>query len=111
VGPVIGLRVIRLAAGAAELLLPEQLVTPVVGRKPDEEELVMCQILGARSIVQALFPQSAPAGRFATGPTLDVLHALSMVGLAVVSERYRRMAIANAAEAFAIAALASRSSR
>ena len=105
---MIRLRMLRLAVGAAELLAPEQLVYPVVRRKPDEEELVMCQILGARQVVQGLFPRFAPAGRFATGPTLDVLHALSMVGLAVVSERYRRVAIMNAAEAFAFAALASR---
>ena len=105
---MIALRVARLAVGAAELLAPDRVVSPVVRRKPDEEELVVCQILGARHVVQALFPRSAPAGRFGTGPTLDVLHALSMIGLAVVSERHRRAAIANTAEAFAFAALATR---
>lgn len=105
---MIGLRVARLAVGAAELLAPDRVVSPVVRRKPDEEELVVCQILGARHVVQALFPRSAPAGRFGTGPTLDVLHALSMIGLAVVSKRHRRAAIANTAEAFAFAALAAR---
>ncbi len=99
-------RAARLAVGAAEMLAPERVVAPVVGRKPDEEELVVSQILGARHIVQALFPRSLPAGRFATGPTLDVLHALSMVGLAAVSERYRRPALANVAEATVFAALA-----
>ena len=106
---MIGLRLARLVVGAAELLAPERVVSPVVRRTPDEEELVVCQIVGARHVVQAVFPRSAPAGRFAAGPTLDVLHALSMIGLAVVSERSRRAAIANAGEAFAFAALATRS--
>jgi len=100
------LRAARLAVGAAELLAPDRVVSPVVRRKPDEEELVVCQILGARHIVQGLFPRFLPAGRFATGPTLDVLHALSMVGVAAVSERHRRPAIANTVEAIAFAAFA-----
>ena len=104
---MIGLRIARLAVGAVELLAPGRVATPVVRRKPDEIELVVFQILGARHVVQGLFPRWLPAGRFTTGPSLDVLHALSMVGLAAASERYRRLALGDMAEALIFAALAS----
>ena len=100
------LRMARLAVGAVEMLAPEQLVSPVLGRKPDEEELLMCQILGARHVVQGLFPRWLPAGRFATGPGLDVMHAASMWGVAAASERWRRLALANMAEALVFATVA-----
>jgi len=99
------LRVARLAVGAVELLAPERVVSPFVGRKPDESELIWCQLLGARHIVQGLYPRFLPAGRFATGPTLDLLHALSLVPV-VRSQRHRRPALANTAEALTFAAFA-----
>jgi hypothetical protein len=105
---MMGLRIARLAVGAVELLAPGRVATPVVRRKPDETELVVFQILGARHVVQGLFPRWLPAGRFATGPSLDVLHALSMVGVVAASERYRRLALGNIADALLFAAFATR---
>jgi hypothetical protein len=102
------IRAARIAVGAVELLAPGRVATAVVRRKPDETELVVYQVLGARHLVQGLFPRWLPAGRFATGPTLDVLHAVSMVGVAAASERYRRLALGNMAEAFFFAGFSAR---
>jgi len=94
------------AAWGAELAFNAESVFGVIaGRAPDHTELLLARVLGVRHLAQAV-PQLAVPG---TGARLlasvDVIHAASMVALAVLSPRERRVALTSAAAAGALAVM------
>jgi hypothetical protein len=102
------LTVLRLLVGAVELAAPERVTALTLSRRPEHSETVVARILGARHLGQGLVPRSAPFGALLTGPLLDTLHSASMVGLAVLSPRHRRPALASATVSGSFAVLARR---
>jgi hypothetical protein len=96
--------VLRVGLGLAELAVPDRLGAAALGHRPDERERVVMRALGARQIGQQV---AAERGHdLLGGPVADVLHAASMLPVAVVSRRYRRSALTSAAIAAALAVLA-----
>lgn len=61
---------------------------------------MVARVLGARQLAQAGLSGPAPtAAALARGVEVDALHAASMIGLAVLSRRWRPAALASAAVA------------
>jgi hypothetical protein len=68
------------------------------GDPGDGRSLVVMRILGAREVAQAAVTALSPTESvFTLGAWVDLSHALTAVGLAAVSRRYRQPAMANAA--------------
>lgn len=99
------LQLARTGWGILELVAPDALVEAAADRHADEEERTAVRVLGVRDVVQA--QMTTRRGRAAHGMAcaVDVLHAASMVALAVYDERRRRLAGVSAviASAFALA--------
>ncbi|HET7385915.1 MAG TPA: hypothetical protein VFJ19_04540 [Nocardioidaceae bacterium] len=96
-------RVLRFVVGGLEVGAARQVCRWASGRRnPDSAAVVVCRLLGGRHVAQALLPTGFPG----TGPTVDVLHMLTMVGVAGTSPAHRRAAVANTAEAACFALLA-----
>jgi NAD(P)H-hydrate repair Nnr-like enzyme with NAD(P)H-hydrate dehydratase domain len=95
---------LRLAAGLAQLTLPERVGRALLGHPPDARERGAIRVLGLRHLAQR---EAARRGHdLLAGPGLDAVHAASMVALAVASPRYRRSALTSAALATGFAAAA-----
>jgi hypothetical protein len=92
----------RLSVGLAQVALPDRVGGTAFGHQPDERERTVVRVLGVRHLAQ--YVADARGHRLLGGPTLDVLHAASMVGLAMASRRYRRAALTSAVVASAFAA-------
>ncbi len=91
--------------GAALLAVGGPLWTVVAGRSPGEVDELAVRVLGVRHLAQGVAQASAPGlgQRFFVG--VDVVHAASMVWLAIIDERRRRPALVSAAAAAGAAAL------
>lgn len=99
-----GLSAVRLAYGASLLLAPGVVLRAVSGGRSDGASMV-ARILGARHVAQALTLDLAGArGWTLLGAGVDLLHAASMVGAAVLSREHRRAAALDAALALGMAA-------
>ena len=94
---------LRVSVGTAELTRGHEVCVRVLAHPPDAVELGLVRLLGARHLGQAALSQSTG---LLGGPALDVLHALSMIPVAVLSERYRRTALTSMAAAGVFAVLA-----
>ncbi|MGI8695726.1 MAG: hypothetical protein ACR2JQ_03620, partial [Mycobacteriales bacterium] len=67
---------------------------------------VIVRVLGARQAVQGIAQIARPRrGVLLGGAVIDVVHAVSMVALAVLDPRHRRLASTSAAAAIGSAAL------
>ena len=95
--------VLRLGLGAVALTAPHRVLPPAADTRWTRG---FTRILGGRYVVQS------SAGLLEQRPwvpevdaAVDGVHALTMVGLAVVSARHRRVALVSAAAAVVFAAL------
>lgn len=86
--------------GAALLVAPRAVLTHVHGVRVDERSLVVARVLGARHLVQAGVTLVAPrpAG-LALGVVVDVLHAATAAGLALVDPTRRRAGLVDTVSA------------
>lgn len=94
------LEVVRGGYGLCQLTAPRFLAGRVPGAPLTPGAVVVIRILGARQVVQMLATVCAHSTwvrRLSGG--VDVLHALSMVGVALVSDKHRHAATADAAVA------------
>ncbi len=90
--------------GAAQLLFPGRASRPLTGAPPDRRTRQVVRILGGRQLIQALATGADPtATMLAVGAAVDVIHGLTMVVLAVVDRRRRRVALGDALIAAAFA--------
>lgn len=94
----------RGAYGLAQLTRPS-LVMRAFGLAPDRSAQTVTRVLGARHLTQAAVSAPAPtASVLALGVEVDLVHALSMIGVAVFHRPQRRAALTSAAVAGAFAA-------
>jgi hypothetical protein len=99
------LSAVRAGYGAAQLLFPELVTGRLAGRGLDTAERFTARVLGARQLVQAVVSGNPPGRRaLLAGAGVDILHAASMVALAVAEPRRRRLAGAETATALCFAA-------
>jgi hypothetical protein len=95
--------VLRLSVGVAALGAPGVLLPSAADTRWTR---VFTRILGARYVVQSGFGLlERRAWVPAADATVDVVHAVSMLGLAAVSPRHRRVALVSAGCAVAFATL------
>lgn len=79
-------------------------VMKMFGLAPDQPARRVTRMLGARHLAQAAASAQAPtAAVLALGVEVDLLHAVSMIALAVLDRRQRRAALTSAAVAGAFA--------
>ena len=96
--------VMRAAYGVSLLLVPGAMVRVVSGKPADRASTVVGRILGARHLLQALtIERKGTRGWLLVGASIDVTHALSMLGLAALSREHRRPAALDAALAGVLA--------
>jgi hypothetical protein len=96
----------RALVGATELLKPDWMVD-LAGADPDSGRVrAVARVLGGRHLLQASVVAARPSETVRWGGVVvDLLHAASMVLLALVSRKYRRPACTSAAMAVALAAV------
>jgi len=89
---------VRAGLATAYLLAPA-LAGRIVTRRPrDRPDRAVVRVLGARQLAQALITGTHPTTAVLLfGAEADATHAASMVTLALVSRRWRRAALADAA--------------
>jgi hypothetical protein len=96
--------VARATYGVFLLVVPDKLIQGVSGELTNQAPKVVRRILGARQLAQALtIERSGTRGWLLVGTAIDATHALSMVGLALLSRNYRRPAALDAALASGLA--------
>jgi hypothetical protein len=92
-------------AGYGALLVTRGIgiATAAVGRPLDRGEAFMVRFLGARHLAQAAATLARPA-LARPGALVDASHAASLVGIAAVSSRHRRIALLDLPVATTLAA-------
>ena len=91
--------IVRVVYGVFLLVASDTLIETVIGER-SRMAAVVGRIIGMRHVVQALtLGKRRSRGWAAAGAGIDTLHALSMVALAILSDRYRRLAALDAAVA------------
>jgi len=90
---------IRVAFGLALIARPE-IAVGAAGAPLDHPTAVAARVLGARHLAQALLLRGERWRR--AGAAVDGLHTASMLGLALVDERHRRVCLTNAGTAAAL---------
>jgi len=93
----------RVVLGTVCLAAPDRLLD-VVGAREVRTAAIM-RVLGGRMLVQAVLDVALGARLRVLDPTVELLHAASMVPVAVVWPAHRRPALISAAAATGIAAL------
>jgi hypothetical protein len=111
VTPGLALQVVRAGYGAALLLAPGPVIQLCTGRPPGTRARNVARVLGARHVLQAAVTAAAAPGAEALGigAAIDLTHAASMAGLAVLDRRVRRVTLTDAVieTGFAAASLSS----
>lgn len=106
------LNAVRLSLGAAHLLVPTLGSRLAPNKEIDGRGQRVVQVLGARQIVQALITSDgANSAVWYLGAEADIAHSLSMVGLAITSRRWRRLALVDAAVACGLATIGWRAAK
>lgn len=95
----------RAGFGLLELAAPGLVARRLSGQRPDSRVAMVARVLGARHLAQACLSGPAPtAAVLALEAEVDAVHAVSMIGVAVLSRRWRPAALASAAVAAGFAA-------
>lgn len=91
------LGVVQCGYGSGLLLVPRAALAAVGGEPPRRQLVVATRVLGARQLIQATVGLAAPRRLTpARAATIDALHTASMVAVAVLDPRDRRVALASA---------------
>ncbi len=91
---------IRALYGVLLLIAPNRMIRTVTGEPGGRAAVIVCRLLGARHLLQALTVERAcTRGWLLVGVVLDSTHALTMVIVAALSPNHRRVATLNAAVA------------
>jgi hypothetical protein len=98
------LELLRIAYGLAELTMPSTLSGALLDRVPDKRLRIALRILGARNVVQGVATLATRRRLGPLGGLVDLTHAASMVGLALVDAKRRRAALLSASTATLFAA-------
>lgn len=97
---------LRAGYGLCQLVKPDFIATTILGHRLDGRSATVVRILGARHLVQSAVISLAPRSVFLHrgGAAVDMLHAATMVILALTDGRRRKAALADAAAAGIFAA-------
>jgi hypothetical protein len=88
---------IRATYGVMLVAVPGVVIHLATGQPPGRRACRIARLLGARHLVQAAVSALAPMpGVLAAGAGVDVLHTASMLMLAAVDRRARRVALTDA---------------
>ena len=101
-------RFATLRIGYATLLLaaPGPVIRGCTGHQPDPVTRTVARLLGARHLIQGVLTAGAPSAVvLAVGVEVDLAHAASMLGLAMLDPRRRRAGLRDAAVAATLAAM------
>lgn len=91
------LELVRLGLGVADIAAPRAVARVELGRRPDALSRWALQVLGARQLLQSVLTlRSASTAAHRVGGLVDLLHAASMIVLAVADPRRRRGALVQA---------------
>lgn len=82
---------VRAIYGAILLVAPGKVIQTLTGERPPPDRAVLVgRVLGARQLLQALTVDRVRSpGWLLIGTLVDVVHAVSMVGLAAVADQRR----------------------
>lgn len=98
--------------GAGLILAPRKVTRVLLRRDVSQRIITVVRILGVRQCLQALITMPKLLRRLRPlGGVVDILHSLSMVGIAMFSLRHRRAALTSATVAATFALLELRSRR
>lgn len=98
------LEIVRAAFGLAELLLPGQVAKHLLGHAADPGERVFIRILGARHLAQAaLLVGTENRAAHRVGAAVDLLHAATVLVVALTDRRRKVAGTVNAAIAVVFA--------
>lgn len=88
--------------GACLLVAPRTVAGRLLQRTVTPRYIMVVRILGVRLCVQALLTMPPrPSGLRPLGGAVDIMHVLSMLGIAIFAPRHRRAVLASAALASA----------
>ena len=106
------LTALRAAWGVALLAVPARILSVVERADHTRAQLVVARILGVRNVLQAAVTV-AIGGRTIRreGAAVDGIHALTSLGMAAASHRWRRLALTDAAIAAGLATAGAITSR
>ncbi len=92
---------------------PGLLLRELAHARVDRAALAFARVLGARQLLEALLIAGprADCRRLRIGAAVDAVHAVTAIVLAVTRPRHRRLALANAVVAAALAAEGLREAR
>ena len=94
----------RTAYGVLLLLMPSVVIRVASGGPADRTPLVVGRVLGLRHLIQALIiERRRTCKRLLVGTAIDAVHALSMVGIAVLNKNHRQLAMLDAVLATGLA--------
>ena len=100
------LEIVRGLYGLCQLVAPRLLAESVIKVSVGPVEATVIRVLGGRHLLQAVLTlRTRHSGVHRLGGVVDLLHALSMVGVGVASHSNRRAALADAAVASTFAVL------
>ena len=100
-----GIEALRVGYGLAVVLAPRR-VQRTFGVVPDSASTRVARVLGARHVAQGILSGAEPGREvLALGVWVDTLHALSMLGLAVLAPARARAGLTDSAVAGTFAAL------
>ena len=97
------LEAVRAVYGAVELVEPATVGRLLLGQEPDDAVQGVMRVLGARHLVQGVITGLTGGALHRAGGVVDLLHAGTMVALAVADPKRRRPAALSAAVAFGFA--------
>jgi hypothetical protein len=101
------LTAVRTALAVTYLTAPRWIPGFVIGTRLDRRASLVVRILGLRQLIEALLAGAIPSPlTLKVSGAVDGLHAGSMLALAAVDERRRRVALADAALASSLCAAA-----
>ena len=93
----------RSAWGGA-LLLDGRTMLSAFGDRPTKSSLIVARVLGARQVAQGVITAAVPSPPvLVAGAVVDLLHATTVVGLALAARRWRSVALTDAAVAATLA--------
>lgn len=97
------LEILRAVWGLTELVSPRWTPGMFLGFAVDRKMATVIRILGARHLIQAALTYRGSKVAHRVGGTVDILHALSMLGVAAVDGKHRSPAAVSATIAIAFA--------
>lgn len=97
------LEIIRGVWALTELIAPRWMPGMVLGSTVDGKSAAVIRVLGTRDLVQAIVTIGGSRHAHRAGGNVDILHAISMLGVAALNTKHRSLAAASAVVAIVFA--------